>query len=123
MYIGEVSKLTGASKKAIHHYEELGLLSEVSRLGKYRIYDKHHVVIISMIKRAQSLGFKLSEMLPMMKVKSKENRFPIEIAIDAIEQKQKQIKIAIEQAKQLDVELGSLKKELIDQFSFDHADN
>jgi DNA-binding transcriptional MerR regulator len=123
MYIGEVSKLTGASKKAIHHYEELGLLAEVSRLGKYRIYDKHHVVIISMIKRAQSLGFKLSEMLPMIKVKAKENRFPVEIAIDVIEQKQKQIKIEIEQAKQLDVELGSLKKELIDHFSFDHADN
>lgn len=116
MYIGKVSELTGASKKAIHHYEELGLLSGVSRSGKYRIYNEHHVVIISMIKRAQSLGFKLSEMLPMMEVKAKENRFPIEIAIDAIEQKQKQIKIEIEKAKQLDVELGSLKKELIDQF-------
>ncbi|VEL96905.1 MerR family transcriptional regulator [Alteromonas sp. 76-1] len=123
MYIGEVSKLTGASKKAIHHYEALGLLSKVPRLGKYRIYDKHHVVIISMIKKAQSLGFKLSELLPMIEAKAKENRFPVEVAINAIKQKQKQIRIEIEQAKQLDVELGSLKQELIDQFPLNNPNN
>ena len=123
MYIGEVSKLTGASKKAIHHYEALGLLSKVPRLGKYRIYDNHHVIIISMIKKAQSLGFKLSELLPMIQVKVKENRFPVEVAINAIKQKQKQIRIEIEQAKQLDVELGSLKQELIDQFSLNNPNN
>ena len=29
MYIGEISKLTGASIKAIRHYQELGLLRDV----------------------------------------------------------------------------------------------
>jgi len=29
MYIGEVAKLTGASVKAIRHYEALGLLGQV----------------------------------------------------------------------------------------------
>ena len=123
MYIGEVSKLTGASKKAIHHYEALGLLSKVPRLGKYRIYDKHHVIIISMIKKAQSLGFKLSELLPMIEVKAKENRFPVEVAINAIKKKQKHIRIEIEQAKQLDIELGLLKQELIDQFPLNNPNN
>lgn len=99
------------------------MLSKVPRLGKYRIYDKHHVVIISMIKKAQSLGFKLSELLPMIEVKAKENRFPVEVAINAIKQKQKQIRIEIEQAKQLDVELGSLKQELIDQFPLNNSNN
>jgi hypothetical protein len=76
-----------------------------------------------MIKKAQSLGFKLSELLPMIQVKAKENRFPVEVAINAIKQKQKQIRIEIEQAKQLDVELGSLKQELIDQFSLNNPNN
>lgn len=116
MYIGKVSKLTGASRKAIHHYEELGLLTGVTRSGKYRIYDQHHVVIIAMIKRAQSLGFRLQEMLPMMQIKAKENRFPVEIAIEAIEHKQEQIKVEIQKARQLAVELASLKEELITHF-------
>lgn len=34
MYIGEVSKLTGASAKAIRLYESLGLLGTVVRKGE-----------------------------------------------------------------------------------------
>lgn len=76
-----------------------------------------------MIKKAQSLGFKLSELLPMIEVKAKENRFPVEVAINAIKKKQKHIRIEIEQAEQLDVELGSLKQELIDQFPLNNPNN
>ncbi|ALM90658.1 hypothetical protein AOR13_1623 [Alteromonas stellipolaris LMG 21856] len=59
----------------------------------------------------------------MIEAKAKENRFPVEVAIDAVEQKQKQIRIEIEKAKQLDVELGSLKQELIDQFPLNNPNN
>lgn len=62
MYIGEVSKITGVSIKAIRLYEEKGLLLEVARSGKYRIYDHTHVQTVELIKEAKVLGFKLSEM-------------------------------------------------------------
>jgi DNA-binding transcriptional MerR regulator len=62
MYIGEVSKITGVSIKAIRLYEEKGLLLEVARSGKYRIYDHSHIQAIELIKEAKGLGFKLSEM-------------------------------------------------------------
>ncbi|PCK04350.1 MAG: MerR family transcriptional regulator [Alteromonadaceae bacterium] len=112
MYIGKVSKLTGASRKAIHHYEEIGLLRGVVRSGKYRTYNEHHVVIISMIKKAQALGFKLADVAPLVLAKHVENRFPIEIANAAIEEKRAKIKLDIQKAKQLDVDLVSLKNEL-----------
>jgi len=117
MYIGKVSMLTGASRKAIRHYEEIGLLTDIERLGNYRIYNEHHIVIISMIKRAQALGFKLAEIAPLVVLKHQENRFPLEIANQAIEEKRAKIKLEIQQAKQLDKELESLKGELYNLFS------
>ncbi len=62
MFIGEVSKRTGATVKAIRHYESIGLLSGVRRVGKYRVFTEKDVVLIRLVRQAQSLGFKLSEM-------------------------------------------------------------
>ncbi len=117
MYIGKVSTLTGASRKAIRHYEDIGLLPDIERLGSYRIYNEHHIVIIGMIKRAQKLGFKLAEIAPMVIEKHQENRFPLDIAHQAIEKKRDDIKLQIQQAKQLDKALESLKSELTHLFT------
>ena len=117
MYIGKVSTLTGASRKAIRHYEEIGLLPDIERSGNYRIYNEHHIVIIGMIKRAQTLGFKLSEIAPLVLSKHQENRFPLDIAHHAIDEKRAKIKLEIQQAEQLDKELVSLKNELENLFS------
>ena len=62
MYIGEASKITGASVKAIRLYQELGLLINVGRSGKYRVYTQEHITLISLILQAKALGFKLAEM-------------------------------------------------------------
>ncbi|WP_051534653.1 MerR family transcriptional regulator [Deefgea rivuli] len=62
MYIGQLAKLSGASPKAIRHYESLGLLGDVVRLGVYRVYRQQDVQVVQWIKQAQSLGFRLSEL-------------------------------------------------------------
>ncbi|NRB38588.1 MAG: MerR family transcriptional regulator [Pseudomonadales bacterium] len=61
IYIGEAAKMTGASVKAIRHYDELGLLPGVTRSGSYRVFADADINLIKLIKQAQSLGFKLSE--------------------------------------------------------------
>jgi MerR family copper efflux transcriptional regulator len=63
MYIGELAKLSGASAKAIRHYESLGLLGRVERQGVYRVYDQQDVQVVQWIKQAQSLGFRLAEIV------------------------------------------------------------
>ncbi|WP_348945573.1 MerR family transcriptional regulator [Chitinibacter sp. FCG-7] len=63
MYIGELAKLSGASAKAIRHYESLGLLGRVARQGVYRVYDTQDVQVVQWIKQAQSLGFRLAEIV------------------------------------------------------------
>ena len=117
MYIGKVSELTGASRKAIRHYEEMGLLQDISRSGNYRIYTERHVVIISMIKQAQTLGFKLTDIAPLVLTKHIKNQFPLELANNAIDEKRAQLKLDIERAKHLDIELATLKQALIKLFS------
>lgn len=61
MFIGELSKLTGATPRAIRLYETLKLL-QVNRHGKYRVYQKSHVEFVQLIKEAQSLGVSLAEL-------------------------------------------------------------
>ena len=70
---------------------EMGLLQDTFRSGNYRIYTEHHVVIISIIKRAQALGFKLSDIGPLVLSKHMENRFSLEVASSAIDEKRAQL--------------------------------
>ncbi|MDH5732140.1 MAG: MerR family transcriptional regulator [Gammaproteobacteria bacterium] len=62
MYIGEASKLSGATIKAIRLYEKLGLLPNVARENSYRVFTDEDILLIKFIKIAQNVGFKLSEL-------------------------------------------------------------
>lgn len=62
MYIGEASKQSGATVKAIRLYEELGLLSNVARENAYRVFTEEHVQLIKFIKVAQTFDIKLLEL-------------------------------------------------------------
>lgn len=90
MYIGEVSKITGVSVKAIRLYEEKGLLLEVARSGKYRIYDQTHIQTIELIKEAKAVGFKLSEMKSALDAGQEDNIW--RSALHAIRRKKDEIK-------------------------------
>jgi len=62
MRIKSLAALTGASQKAIRHYEALGLLGAVPRQGRYRAYRPEHLALVSLIRRAQRFGFSLAEL-------------------------------------------------------------
>ncbi len=62
MYIGQASKKSGATVKAIRLYEELGLLPNISRENSYRVFTEEDIFIIKFIKIAQTFDFKLSEL-------------------------------------------------------------
>ncbi|MGJ8645908.1 MAG: MerR family transcriptional regulator [Marinomonas colpomeniae] len=117
MYIGKVSQLTGASRKAILHYEEIGLLRHVKRSGSYRVYDQNHIVVISLIKRAQSLGIKLAELMPLVVAKEAQQSFPLDLANDLITSKRDQIKAEQQALRAKDSGLKSLQAELQKVFS------
>lgn len=66
MYIGEMVRLSGASAKAIRHYESLGLLGRVERAGTYRQYRQADLQQVQLIRQAQGLGFRLAELAALL---------------------------------------------------------
>ena len=60
--IGELARLTGKSARALHLYEELGLLHPEERSkGGFRLYASEAVTRVQWISYLNDLGFSLSE--------------------------------------------------------------
>lgn len=60
--IGELATLTDKTVRALHLYEERGLISPAQRSeGGYRLYDDENVARIHYIDRLQRLGASLTE--------------------------------------------------------------
>lgn len=60
--VGELAKKTGKTVRAIHLYEELGLLAPAVRSkGGFRLYHGKAVKRIDWIQKLQELGFSLTE--------------------------------------------------------------
>lgn len=113
MYIGKVSKLTGATPKAIRHYESIGLIPPPRRLGKYRYYSEQDIRLIGMIKHAQKYGFQLSELKTIILKTRSDNHFPYDEFIHAIEKKRRKISFEISNLVDMDnglVELSQMMK-------------
>jgi len=62
LQVGELAKLTGKTVRAIHLYEDMGLLRPVDRSkGKFRLYHEDAVERVRWIVKLQALGFSLPE--------------------------------------------------------------
>ena len=60
--VGELAKAVGKTVRAMHLYEEMGLLRPVSRSsGGYRLYTPEAVARVNWISRMQDMGFSLPE--------------------------------------------------------------
>lgn len=60
--VGELAKAVGKTVRAMHLYEELGLLKPATRTdGGFRLYDRAAVKRISWIIKLQAIGFTLAE--------------------------------------------------------------
>ncbi len=60
--VGELAKRVGKTVRALHLYEELGLLSPVSRTtGGFRLYQPTAAARIEWIIKFQAIGFSLTE--------------------------------------------------------------
>ena len=68
MRVGDLAKAVRKTVRAMHLYEELGLLKPVSRsAGGYRLYTEEAVSRVKWISRMQELGFSLPEVQTFLK--------------------------------------------------------
>jgi DNA-binding transcriptional MerR regulator len=66
--VGDLARLTGKTVRAIHLYEELGLLQPSRRSsGGFRLYDASVVERVRWIDLLHGLGFSLQEMRELVK--------------------------------------------------------
>ena len=66
--VGELAKRTGVSVRALHHYDEIGLLSPSHRSGAgYRLYTEIDVARLQQIRSLRALGFSLEEARDFLK--------------------------------------------------------
>lgn len=62
LQIGDLAKAAGKTVRAIHHYEELGLLRPDARSkGRFRLYDASAVTRVRWIGKLHDLGMSLSQ--------------------------------------------------------------
>lgn len=110
MFIGEASTQSGATIKAIRHYENIGLLLDIKRQGIYRVFDVDDVLTIKFIKMAQIAGFKLTELKSILNRANKTSKW-LQIQ-DLIVNKNKDIDLQIQQLKVTQSLLNEHKKEI-----------
>ena len=68
MRVGDLAKAVRKTVRAMHLYEELGLLKPVSRsAGGYRLYTEEAISRVKWISRMQELGFSLPEVQSFLK--------------------------------------------------------
>ena len=91
---GEVAARAGVNIQTLRYYERRGLLEEPERRASgYRKYPRDAVQLIRFIKKAQELGFTLTEIEDLLRLRSDQTascpqvRVAAQAKIEGIEQK------------------------------------
>ncbi len=113
MYIGELSKKSGASRKAIYLYEQMGLIPKPTRKGSYRVYADVAIHQIQTIRCAQTLGFKLKELVEALASNNSAPRSSMALMLEQIELKRSALHSQIETAQAQLILLNQLEHELL----------
>jgi MerR family copper efflux transcriptional regulator len=66
--VGELARLSGKTVRALHLYEERGLLDPSERSkGGYRLYAREALVRVRWISKLQDMGFSLTDIQSMLR--------------------------------------------------------
>jgi MerR family Zn(II)-responsive transcriptional regulator of zntA len=99
--IGETARRAGVSRDTVRLYTRLGLVASTSRSAgsrTYADYDEDAVELIKNIKVAQSIGFSLSELVPIAaayvagRLDDDEQRLLLEAKLAELEQRQRKLR-------------------------------
>lgn len=87
--IGEVASRSRVNKETVRYYEKRNLIPEPDRRRSgYRIFTQRHIDQIKFIKRAQELGFTLSEIKELLELRMDEDTTCSEMRNEAQEKYQ-----------------------------------
>jgi len=110
LQVGELAERGGKTVRAIHHYEELGLLRPVARSkGGYRLFSEESLVRIRWVGMLQDLGLSLSEVRDWLKELEDQKTAPAAMhgVRELFQQKLAETRSSIERLRNLEQELVS----------------
>ena len=82
--IGEVASRADVNKETVRYYEKRKLIPKPDRrYSGYRIFTQRHIDQIKFIKRAQGLGFTLSEIKELLELRMDEDTTCLEVKAEA----------------------------------------
>lgn len=76
MKIGQLARKTGKTVRALHLYEEMGLLSPERSEGGFRLYGSDELARVYWISKLQDMGFKLSQIAGLLEAVSASGSAP-----------------------------------------------
>jgi DNA-binding transcriptional MerR regulator len=108
LQVGDLAKATGKTVRAIHLYEDLGLLEPARRSkGHYRLFSPDAATRVRWISKLQSLGLSLSEIQGLVQRRETSEsamRAATELK-DVYETKLREVKSKLKELKELETEL------------------
>jgi DNA-binding transcriptional MerR regulator len=116
MRSGELARLSDISSDTLRYYERLGILPKPPRTaGGYRDYPPHAVERVRLIRRAMSVGFSLSELTTLLKIRDR-GGFPchetVKLARRKLQELEHQIRDLNEMREQLELILRKWNAQL-----------
>lgn len=116
LQVGDIAKASGKTVRAIHHYEEVGLLRPHARSkGRYRLYDQAALTRVRWIGKLHDLGLSLAQIQEIVQAWESAASAPEGMArIRAIYQQK------LEETRAQIAHLASLEREL--EASIDYLD-
>ena len=112
--IGELARRTGKTARAIHLYEELGLLRPATRSsGGFRLYDRSAVERMRWIDLLHGMGFSLHEMRELLY-----SWWGAEIGPDAMERLRELFTRKLEETRETMARHQQLERELTEGLAY-----
>jgi MerR family mercuric resistance operon transcriptional regulator len=106
--IGEVARRADVNKETVRYYEKRNLIPKPDRRRSgYRIFTQRHIDQIRFIKRAQELGFTLSEIKELLELRMDKSTTCSEVKKEA-QEKYRDVVKKIEDLQQIKVTLTNL---------------
>jgi DNA-binding transcriptional MerR regulator len=84
MTVGELAESGGVTAQTVRYYERRGLLPEPTRSASgYRVYGDDDLWRLALIRRAQALGFTLTEIRELLSARAGDDREGVTARVDA----------------------------------------
>lgn len=112
--VGELAKAVGKTVRAMHLYEELGLLKPASRSdGGYRLYSEEAVARCRWIAKLQDMGFSLTDVQGFVRQWEDARSGP-----DGMKRVRRVFEQKLEETRETINKMQSLEKDLIDSLAY-----